>query len=576
MSRRVVKGLQHWCCSALLVVGSLAGVGAAQGFDVSVARYVPPTDATCDALVPQLETLERLLGMRSTPQLAFTRAIPLRQQEYEALESRLSALSVRPLPFSAAELAPVPRPSMPSLRREYTVRYETVPDPEYWALGPLILGVISGYLGLRAYSVDEDPTFLIVGGSLGVAFGWLGVWGLSRTRRVEHRDPVPAAVSANAATRRQYEQEVARIERENAEREARRREQQAVEEENRAIEETRNELLAAMSAFEPESRFVAEWLVPELDDMTLRCLEQLIYGGAIARVGSSSALVSLAVTPVNRAGAVMYEADPESAFRFSVRDVGLFGASARLGGAPGGVIRAVRPFDPSEFDATPVAAMLVIDSSGSMRDNDPRGARSEGVVRFLASAPANAYIGLMEFSGSGGRLLAPISQDFASLRQAASVISASGGTPLYASGLDALAHLAEHGMATRQVLVMLSDGLDEHSHAGARDELLLRAREQRVPIYAIGLGSVDFSDFEDVALSTGGAFVHAQTADDVVTALEQLARVLSAAYVIDVEVPVTARQGDVDGEVSATISAQHEGITASAEASGYIRLIQRD
>ena len=576
MSRGVAKGLQHWLCSALLVVGSLAGVGAAQSFSVSPTRYRPPTDSTCNALVPQLETLERLLGIRSTPQLAFTRAIPLRQQEYEALESRLSALSVRPLPFSAAELAPVPRPSMPSLRREYTVRYETVPDPDY-IMGFMYLGIAGafGYLTVTS-ATDEDWSLVASGAVLTLLSGWLAASALSATRRVEHRDPVPAAISANAATRRQHEQEVARVERENAEREARRREQQAVEEENRAIEETRNELLAAMSAFEPESRFVAEWLVPELDDMTLRCLEQLIYGGAIARVGSSSALVSLAVTPVNRAGAVMYEADPESAFRFSVRDVGLFGASGRLGGAPGGVIRAVRPFDPSEFDATPVAAMLVIDSSGSMRDNDPRGARSEGVVRFLASAPANAYIGLMEFSGSGGRLLAPISQDFASLRQAASVISASGGTPLYASGLDALAHLAEHGMATRQVLVMLSDGLDEHSHAGARDELLLRAREQRVPIYAIGLGSVDFSDFEDVALSTGGAFVHAQTADDVVTALEQLARVLSAAYVIDVEVPVTARRTGVDGEVSATISAQHEGITASAEASGYIRLIQRD
>ena len=34
---------------------------------------------------------------------------------------------------------------------------------------------------------------------------------------------------------------------------------------------------------------------------------------------------------------------------------------------------------------SPVAAMLVIDSSGPMRDNDPRGARGERIVPFLAS-----------------------------------------------------------------------------------------------------------------------------------------------------------------------------------------------
>jgi len=586
MDRRAARSIKGWFCSTLLVIGSFYGSGVAQGFSVSPSRYLPPADAMCDVLVPQLETLEGLLGMASTHQLAFTRAIPLREQEFAALESRLSTLTVPALPFSAAELASVPRPSMPSLRQEFTVRYETVPAPNYLMAGVFVSSaVLSGYAfyemstGGFGYSepFELNPVATVFfGGSVLASLYWL-VNVLSETRRVEYRDPNQAAISANAATRRQHEQEVAGVDRENAARDAKRREQATIEAENRAIEEARRELLASMNAFEPESRFVAEWLAPELDDMARRCLDQILYGGAIARVRGSSATLSLAVTPVNRAGAVMYEADPRQAFRFSVRDVGLFGTSGRVGGAADAAVLAVRPFDPSEFDVTPVTAVLVIDSSGSMSSNDPRRLRAEGVMRFLDGAPANAYIGLMEFSGSRGRVLAQISQDFASLRRAASGISSSGGTPLYAAGIDALVQLTEHGVTTRQVLVMLSDGIDESSRSGSRSELVRRAREQRVPIYAIGLGNVDFRDFEQVAMETGGSFVHARTAEDVVTALEQLARLLSAAYVIDVEVPVTAtRPAGPDGEVAAVITAQHEGIRASTAASGYVGFFALD
>jgi Mg-chelatase subunit ChlD len=577
VNRRAVRSLKGWLCSALLLVGSLSGGGWAQGFTVSPARYLPPSGAACDVVLPQLQTLERLLGMSGTPQLAFTRAIPLRQQEYAALESRLASLSVRSLPYAPAELASLSRPSMPALRQEFTVRYETVPSPDYLAgIFWLTMAVGMGYLTVSAYSEGAELGTVAGGGVLAVASGYLGLLALSLTRRVEHRDPIQAAISANAATRRQHEQEVARVERENAEREARRREQETVEAENRAVQEARRELAAAMNAFEPESRFVAERILPELDAVTRRCLDQLIYGGAIARVGPSSAVLSLAVTPVNRAGAVMYEADPGRAFRFSVRDIGLFGTTGRLGGAADAVVRAVRPFDPGEFDVAPVTAVLVIDSSGSMRDNDPQRLRAQGVMRFLDGAPANAYIGMLQFIDSSVRVLAPISQDFARLRQAASGIGSSGGTPLYAAGLDALAQLAAHGLTTRQVLVMLSDGLDESSPSGSRSELIRRAREQRVPIYAIGLGNVDFRDFQQLAVESGGSFILARTAEDVVTALEQLARLLNAAYVIDVEVPLTTRSAGSDGEVGAVVTAQHEGIGASTTASGYVRLIRLD
>jgi hypothetical protein len=578
VNRRVSRSLKGWFCSTLIVIGSFHATGAAQGFSVTPSRYLPPTDTMCDVLVPQLETLERLLGMTTTPQLAFTQAIPLRQEEYGALESRLSALTVRALPYSPAELAPQPRPTMPSPQREYTVRYETVPDPQY--LQGLVMFAVAGgfaYLTVALASQQDRETEwgLVAGGALSsLIYGYFGVAAFSRTRRVERRDPNPAAVSANAAAQRRHEQEVARVERENEEREAKRREQQEIDAENRTIEEARRELLGSLNAFEPESRRVAEWLAPELDDMARRCLGQLIYGGAIARLGPSSAVLSLAVTPVSRAGAVMYDADPELAFGFSVRDLGLFGTTGRLGGAAIAPVRGVRPFDPGEFDVTPVTAVLVIDSSGSMEGNDPRRLRVEGVMRFLDGAPANAYVGLMEFGGSGGRILAPISQDFAGLRDAASGISASGGTPLYAAGLDALRLLEQNSVTPRQVLVMLSDGRDESG--GARSELVRLAREQRVPIYAIGLGNVDFRDFELVAAETGGSFVHARTAEDVVTALEQLARLLSAAYVIDVEVPVTAYSDGQVGEVAAVITAEHEGLRVSAAASGYVGLFEMD
>ncbi|HVS64105.1 MAG TPA: VWA domain-containing protein [Thermoanaerobaculia bacterium] len=134
-------------------------------------------------------------------------------------------------------------------------------------------------------------------------------------------------------------------------------------------------------------------------------------------------------------------------------------------------------------ESLPLRTQLLIDVSGTMLEE--RESLGLALDRFARSLKPDDEIGLVEFRETA-RVVLPMSADELPLVAAFETLSAGGGTAL----LDAIATAVAAMPATvgRRAVVLLSDGIDEHSTLGVADVdgLLRRAR---VALYVIHVES---------------------------------------------------------------------------------------
>ena len=147
---------------------------------------------------------------------------------------------------------------------------------------------------------------------------------------------------------------------------------------------------------------------------------------------------------------------------------------------------------PLAFFATaevPLDVALVIDTSSSMRSNLPIVQNAAcALLRTLHAADRGSVVEVKDSI----RIPQPLTSDLALLEQSIYALRASGSTALY-DGLYVVlkefdrAH-QESQDVRRQVLILLSDGLDNTSHLPA-DQVMELARRVGVSIYVIALQS---------------------------------------------------------------------------------------
>lgn len=231
-----------------------------------------------------------------------------------------------------------------------------------------------------------------------------------------------------------------------------------------------------------------------------------------SRLSSREVLLEIAISPRNAKNEFAGVFLPEKAFRFE--GVELVPAD----GGPGTRIaldvehiEIARPGEGSQNVA------LVLDSSGSMRDNDPRReGRLQGGDAIVRQVVQTGSVAVLDF-GMGttrgmreARLIQDFTRDERSLQTALRSIGEGGGTPLYTSLKDALALLSQRGIGGGSI-VALTDG--QAQDAQFHREVIDLARQQGVALFAIGLGTtLDFADLRHLGLATGGAFAEARDA----------------------------------------------------------------
>jgi VWFA-related protein len=189
---------------------------------------------------------------------------------------------------------------------------------------------------------------------------------------------------------------------------------------------------------------------------------------------------------------------------------------------------------------TPVSVGLIIDNSGSMRPKV-----GEVVAATLAFAKlshpedelfALAFNDHVEAALKDRKFL--LASDISELDQAVSSLNPDGRTSLYDAVIAGLERLDE-GSHARKVLIVISDGGDNASHA-TLEQVVERARHTDATIYTIGLfepGDRDANPgvLKALAQMTGGERFLPSSPGPLLVACRRIARDIRSGYTIAFE-----------------------------------------
>lgn len=167
--------------------------------------------------------------------------------------------------------------------------------------------------------------------------------------------------------------------------------------------------------------------------------------------------------------------------------------------------------DPALVAGSNAAALqiaLVLDSSGSMRENDPNDLRKRAAELLIDLAPDDTRFTVVRFDHRFS-VLADRETDHDRLRQAIAAVGADGGTLICQAVSGTLDALAAAGCAPKAI-VLLTDGKSQDT-CDAAD-----LAKHLVPIFTVGLSdAANGAMLQAIAASTGGSYLHARTAADV-------------------------------------------------------------
>lgn len=151
----------------------------------------------------------------------------------------------------------------------------------------------------------------------------------------------------------------------------------------------------------------------------------------------------------------------------------------------------------------PLQLALLIDTSGSIRRGD-QAARNKLAADIAQQLGDGGQIAVYTFDNQP-RLIVPRTGDAAAVAAAVADLGAAGQfTALNDAIFDATRYLAE-GPAGKRAILILSDGLDENS-ALVPEDGIGEARQERIPIFAVGIGNVQERYLRRIAKLSGGEY----------------------------------------------------------------------
>ena len=151
--------------------------------------------------------------------------------------------------------------------------------------------------------------------------------------------------------------------------------------------------------------------------------------------------------------------------------------------------------------AVPIDLMLLLDTSGSMRERMEAAQRA--AIEFIRALKPDDRAALVLF-GDRVRIAESLTDDRARLEQAIRAARIVGGTALYEALYIALREFRRNHVESeprRQVLVVLSDGDDTTSRSVSMQDVLDEARRNPVTVFAV----VPAESFSPASLLTNGS-----------------------------------------------------------------------
>lgn len=230
---------------------------------------------------------------------------------------------------------------------------------------------------------------------------------------------------------------------------------------------------------------------------------------------------------------------------------------------------------------------LLFDSSGSTATTDRDRRRVDAAVAFVEGMPTGTQLTVMDFGVSRGglfgprvvspglsdsRLLSDFSSDPASLIEAISRVTSSGGTPMYGALGDALKVLESvHDRGAQDLfLIVFTDGEAGDYSSSRANSVIDRANAMEMPIHTVALtgggaeDEVSLAKLQRLSSGTQGLSLTAFEPDELVRHFQQLTGAVESRVSIRVDLKFSGSVPTGTYRVTGLLDASVYGGSASA------------
>ncbi|MEA2088860.1 MAG: VWA domain-containing protein [Patescibacteria group bacterium] len=164
-----------------------------------------------------------------------------------------------------------------------------------------------------------------------------------------------------------------------------------------------------------------------------------------------------------------------------------------------------------------IVLVFSIDSSGSMRWNDPSNIRKDVSKDLIDSLETDDKVGVVDLDSSA-YIVQEITTDKETAKNAIDQINSSGGTNIGAAVTTANTMLINEPEDGNKIQILLTDGQGSYNPSYTQ-----QAIDNGIIIYTIGLGSsVDEMLLRSIAEETGGAYFQVSQASDLISVFATL------------------------------------------------------
>ncbi|WP_169704915.1 VWA domain-containing protein [Runella slithyformis] len=182
----------------------------------------------------------------------------------------------------------------------------------------------------------------------------------------------------------------------------------------------------------------------------------------------------------------------------------------------------------------PYSASLLLDQSGSISGTDPQNHRIEAAKVFCQSLGQGDNVHLSAFA-SAGKIPYELTVYGNGFNSNGSVYLGTldnlknqigGGTPLCKSTYSMIDYVSKNAPNQNKALVVFTDGEDT---GGGRtpDDIIKLARQLNIKVFMMGLGTAEVQNLAYIANQTGGAFMFAREAPQLMTMFGSLGKLLN-------------------------------------------------